>query len=202
MPNNSTSMCLRTPEKWEALLSRMRAAGVEMPEEPCYEGMKAFVESDDYTLEVDLGQNWLPRFMIEASERMLFYLSRRHWSLNVVATDAPDLICSDNPVSLTETPASPAPGMLGFASFGTMLLFPLNRRMALVGTFDGSRLPSPAEERIVALINGATGRYAERFLFSSTPGFPWLDRKQRVRAAADLVALIQKQGRPRSGPAS
>ncbi len=183
-----------TPEAWKTVSDRMRAEGIESPEVP-YEEMRQFVESGKYSIDVDLGQNWLPQMMIDASGRILFHLARRRWYITVVAPDAPDLICSDNPVSLSLTPMSASSQNVGFAVPGTLLLFPLNRRVALVGSFEGNMLPSPASEKTVALINAATGRSAERFLFSSKPDFIWHDRKKRVRHAADLLALVRDRNR-------
>ena len=179
-----------TPESWKAVDDGVRAARTEVPE-ASYEEMKQFVESGEYSIDVDLGQNWLPRLMIDASRSMQSHLSRRRWYITVVAPDAPDLICSDNPVSLTLTPMSISSQHAGFAMPGTLLLFPLSRRMALVGSFEGIMLPNPASEKTVALINGATARSAERFLFTPKSDFVWRDRKKRVRHTADLLALVR-----------
>ena len=181
---------IATPEAWKATTDRMRAKGIELPE-ISYEEMKQFVESDDYSIDVDLGQNWLAQMLIDSSRPMLSHLSRRRWYLTVVAPDAPDIICSDNPVSLSRTPMFPSGENVGFAMPGTLLLFPVNRRMVLVGSFEGIMLPNPAPEKTVALINGATGRNAERYLFSPTSDFIWRDHNNRVRHTADLLAHIR-----------
>ena len=179
-----------TPEAWKAVDDRVRAEKTGLPEVR-YEEMKQFVESDEYSIDVDLGQNWLPQVMIDASRPMLFHLSRRRWYITVVAPDAPDLICSDNPVSLSPTPISISSQNVGFAMPGSLLLLPLSRRMVLVGSFEGIMLPNPASEKTVALINGATGRSAERYLFTSKPDFVWRDRKERVRHTSDLLAWVR-----------
>ena len=166
--------------------------GLEVPEVP-YEEMKRFVESDDYTLSMDMGPNWFARMIVVVSQPMLYYLSRRNWYLTVAADNAPDLICSDNPVTLSATPMSPPPGELGFAVPGTLLLFPLNRRMALVGSFEGIMLPNPAPGKTIALVNGATGRSAERFLFSADADFIWRNRENETCHAADLIDWIKQR---------
>ena len=179
-----------TREGWETVVAGIKADGTQIPDLP-YEEMKRFVESGEYSLSVDLGQNFFVTLMIQSLQPMLYHLSRRRWYLTVVAPDAPDLICSDNPVSILATPMSPLPDQLGFAMPGTLLLFPLNRRMALVGSFEGFMLPNPAPEKTVALINGATGRNTERFLFSSTADFIWVNHDKEIRRTADLLAYLR-----------
>ena len=61
-------------------------------------GLAEFVESDAY--EVSFDRTWDVQTMIGLAIRLLLVLGRR-WSLWVAAEDAPDLFCSDGPVSLT-----------------------------------------------------------------------------------------------------
>jgi Protein of unknown function (DUF4238) len=195
---------VETREKWEAVIRKARTKRPELPDMP-YEEMKRAVESGELSIDLDMGQNWFVMMILEASGEMLVHLSRRRWYLTVVPPQGPDFICSDNPVSLSGTPMSPNPGACGFAAPGTLLLFPLNRRMAVVGSFEGLMLPNPAPEKTVALVNGATARDSGRFLFSPAEDFVWLNNKKQVRHASDLVALIQerkraaKEGRPEVG---
>ena len=180
-----------TPEAWEAVIAGMKADGAKVPHKS-YKEMKRSVEGHHYRLTVDIPQNDHIETMISLSEQLFPYLAERNWYLTVAMPDAPDLICSDNPVSLSATPRCPSPSEIGHAVRGTVLSFPLNRRMALIGTFEAIEFPSTMSERMVALANGASGRNAERFLFSSGPDFVWLDKNERIRHTADLLAKLHR----------
>lgn len=176
-----------TPEAWKAIISEMKAAGIESPDVP-FEDMKEFVESNDCVIDAKLDANWLVSIMHESSGTILLSLLQRNWYLTVASDDAPDFICSDNPVSLSRTKMCSPLGGVGLDAPGTLMLFPLNRRMVLVGSFEGIMLPSPAPEKTIALVNSATCRNAERFLFSPANDFIWLDKKREIRQAKDLLA--------------
>lgn len=184
---------LASRDSWEKLTNRMRAAGIDSPGDPGYEDMKRFVESDDCEITIDMGRNWFADLMITGSCGLLSHLSRRRWYLSTVASGSPDLICSDNPVSLSPTSKSPPGSPTGFAAPGTLLLFPLNRRVVLVGSFEGMMLPPSAPDKTVALVNAATARNAERFIFSSAPEFVYRDQANGIRSSRQLREHIQEQ---------
>ena len=83
-------------------------------------------------------------------------------------------ISSDNPIGLFEAPPTDSYLCPSFTSRNTVVTFPLNKRVALVGEFD--RQPHVADVRkpVVAIINlQAMGR-AYRFVYSPSGDFPCL----------------------------
>lgn len=181
-----------TPEAWKKVEEELKSDGNDIPDIE-YEEMKKFIESNDYTLSVDLGQNFFAWVMINQSQDMLNSLSKRHWYLSVVAQDAPDLVCSDNPVSLSRTQITPEELQLNFSTPGTMLIFPLNRRMAIIGSHEGIMLPNPAPPKIVALINSVTCRNAERFIYNSSSDFIWRNHRNEICHTSDLLTFFRNR---------
>jgi hypothetical protein len=130
------------------------------------------------------------QLMMDMVPTLIPLLSQRNWSLWELEDGAPDLICSDRPVSLSWV--IPMSGLYppGFGSRGTVVTVPLTRRIALVGTFE----PQPAHLAIgavkVACLNSATGMYANQ-LYSSEPDFVWRMKNSQIGRAADLVAALR-----------
>jgi len=181
-----------TPEAYERLVRKVRAEDKEMPIFP-YEGMKKFLQNGcDFDVNLGPNSNYHLGTMAHLSKFLVPYLAERHWSLVVATADAPDLICSDNVVSISPIAGSCSTGELGFAAKETFLFFPLNRRMAMVGSYEGFTLPNPMKASTVALVNSSTARHADRFLFSPSPDFVWRDANNEIRDAAYLLANLPR----------
>lgn len=100
--------------------------------------MKTFIEDDQYTIEVSTNESLL--LELGAFENTLGLLGSRYWSLVTAATDAPDFVTCDHPV----TPAFKDPkrgGTIGYGLPQTEVSFPLNTRQALLGVLEDPRQP-------------------------------------------------------------
>ena len=91
------------------------------------------MKSEEYTVSLDT--TTLVTLMLKSADPVAFLLSKRHWHLLVSGGDGTEFITSDQPVSLVAKkhfgPFGPAHGMPE-----TWCLFPLDRRHALLGTFE------------------------------------------------------------------
>ena len=119
------------------------------------------IENDHFTYNLD--QNWHIQTMIEAVGALLPALGKRNWGVWTVADDAPDLVCSDRPVTLT--PTEPFPPLLppAFGTLKTLLTLPLTRRVLLVSQFEP--LPNDSyimDEEDVALMNTYRTMYSNQ----------------------------------------
>jgi hypothetical protein len=147
-----------------------------------------FIERDAY--EVNFDQTWEVQTMIGLSIRLLLVLGMRRWSLWVVAEDAPDLICSDSPVSLTWLTPSVEPYSPGFGKANTLVTMPLSRRLALASSFEPLMERRIIERREVAEINSRTAMLATQ-LFSADPDFVWRMGDNRLGNASELIAALE-----------
>jgi hypothetical protein len=152
---------------YEHVVEEMRQAGHEPPQGVSWEQMREFVlDESRYTVEVDpettLGM------LMHLCDSILPLLAERKWSLLVAASDAPDLVCTDQPVALVPTTPD-APRFLGFGLSCTEVSLPLTRRAALVGSFDAEPRVIEADKILAGLFNRQMIDLAERFVFSPAP---------------------------------
>ncbi len=186
----------KSMEALKATLSPAKRAEVErfLEDDPDLSKMAEFAGSDRYVVSYD--QTWDVQTMLRMGITLMLWLSLRNWSLWVAEAKAPDLVCSDSPVSLTWAPPLEGPWPPGFGLKNTIVSLPLNGSIALVGKFE----PSPAKRSIgkdeVAAINSATCMYAQQ-VFSPKPDFVWKMSDGRIGGKDDLLAALQSnEGEP------
>jgi hypothetical protein len=149
----------------------------------------AFGQSGQFTVSFD--QTWHVLEMIRLSLPVMFALGQRKWSIWEVRDDAPDLFCSDRPVSLTPFNETKAWQPLGFGTPNTVLTVPLNRRLALVSLLE-VELPKVQMDRPgVARINSLTGGRANQ-LYSADADFVWLMKNGGIGNVTDLLDALSK----------
>ena len=166
------------PERYESYRQQQKAAGKELPD---YETMKRFVESENY--DIKYGHGHQLRYELESIDNVVLpLLTQRQWSLFVAEEGASDFVCSDYPVALISTgdpPENPYHpyniGGPGLAQKNTELTVPLNRRMALIATFENESCIATADEKIVAEINARTIHFATRQIYCSNLDFKFWD---------------------------
>ena len=181
-------------ESREAYESRVSELGMENPIE--YEIMKAFVDSENYTINIeDPDGYYLARVFDGLDREVLPFFGVMQWSLLVAENDASDFICSDRPASLfrlvdmipgTQSPYTttsagviipnkvPQRGVPWLVNFE--LIVPLNPRMAIYATTPDN--PSPIEygdRMTVACINKRIMDAAARQIYCSNLDFKFLD---------------------------
>jgi hypothetical protein len=148
--------------------------------------LQAFVESDDYT--VNLDQNWHIQLMRDSVGVLLPALAKRHWAVWTVADGAPDLVCSDRPVTLWQLDPHPLIPP-GFGTPNTVLTIPLSRRVLLVSRFE-DLLPTSFELDAVnvALMNTFRATWASQ-IYSEDADWAWTVNGELLSAQAYLDGL-------------
>lgn len=122
-------------------------------------------------------------------------LLKRHWTIVVARKDAGDLICSDRPVGLTWTTQALGQSFYspGFGLRNTIVTVPLNRRLALWGTWDRRRGTVALDSDGVAIINSRTAMYSERYLYSARQNFRYVDPQNKVTEIESLLKRIRSE---------
>ena len=191
-------------ESREAYESRVSELGMENPIE--YEIMKAFVDSENYTINIEDPDGYYLARVFDALDReVLPFFGIMQWSLLIAENEASDFICSDRPVSLfrnVDLIPCPQPayaitpsGLIlpnetasaGFAVENLELTMPVNPRMAIYATTPGN--PSPIEygdQMAVACINKRIIDAAARQIYCSNLDFKFLDG-ETMKSGMDLV---------------
>jgi hypothetical protein len=170
---------LRTPESWKSELEAARGAGIDIGEKDAsFERMTEALAKGEFKFGID--QNYQIKTMLELMGKLGPCLAPRKWC--VAVSDSGSLICSDKPVTARFTRPKGALDSPGFMREDTEITFPLSKHVLLVGSWEPhSSQVVPLTRRAVAFFNGVTARYCQRFLFSSTKDFCWLDKEGKVR---------------------
>jgi hypothetical protein len=157
-------------EMFDRMMEKLKAEGKDVSG-VTYESMRAFVRSDDCV--VTMGQNFRMSSLLEMLKTVGPLLAARKWTVVAAADGVPDFICSDRPVTLSWNRAELlhpfySPG-LGLKD--TTVMFPVSRRLALMGLFDVSSPLRELDARGVGLINMFTAMNAKRFVYSGADDF-------------------------------
>ncbi|MCO8122597.1 DUF4238 domain-containing protein [Stieleria sp. TO1_6] len=155
-----------TPEGRSSLRKTLGRSGENMSDAE-FDDFVRYAKGGEY--DITLEQTFYVKQIFEIGIPLTELLKQRSWRLWSVARDAPDLICSDNPVvpSWIVPPAS----MLIPPAFGmrnTIVSVPLHRRLALVGAFDEGLPEKVLDSEGVAAFNSVTSHHANQ-IFSSEP---------------------------------
>ena len=191
-------------ESRETYESRLAELGIESPIE--YKIMKAFVESENYTIGIeDPDGHYLARVFLGLYDVVLPFFTNMLWSLVIAENDTSDFICSDRPVFLlqivdpvpfpqppyTTTPAglilpNKIPQKTG-AVVHFELTMPLNPRMAIYATTPDNLFPIEyGDKKTIACINGRTIDTAARQIYCPNLDFKFLEG-ETIKSGRDLV---------------
>jgi hypothetical protein len=131
-----------------------------------FEAMRKFIEDDQYSVEVSTGESL--SLELGVFENTLDLLGSRYWSLVTAATDAPDFVTCDHPVTVVFKDREMR-GPAGYGSPRTEVSFPLSTRQALLGVLENPLQPLfKASAEQVAAINSRTVYHADRQVYSRT----------------------------------
>lgn len=170
-----------TRERWDNAMRQLRESGEDIPEGITYEEMKEFVEEDKYRVTTSNEFNIFLEFSVIPT--ILPLLFKRNWSLHIAKEDAGEFVASDRPVSIVRNKQLPnelfGPG---FGSIQTELAFPLNRNLAVMGTFERCKKRKKAKRQDIANINERTIRLAERHIYYSGVDFYYTHLNNMYRA--------------------
>lgn len=187
-----------TPKAWAAHVERMKEAGDPVQGVP-YEKIREFVLSEDYTATFD--QNTRLGLILRPLPQLAAALDERHWIVLASEEGAPVFICSDRPLTVcwNDQPkgAWPLPG-LGLR--GTTVMFPLDRRHALVGMYETPFPATKAGPFLVGVVNMWTAFYSTKYIYSADADFHVTLPDRRPGNRDDLLRHFAT-ARNRSNPA-
>lgn len=186
-------LALATPERWESQASKARAAGhIPHDSDVTYEQIKAFHKRGEYKVNVSTAHHIGLEFHV--FEPVLRTLANRKWTLYVAAADSGGFITTDNPVCLMNTDGSPSTlsQPIGHGLMGTMVLLPITRSLAAIGTFEGGAGRYTVGRDFVANFNARVLAHADKYLFSADDRFFFSQGSGKpLRRGSDLPGLVQ-----------
>ncbi|OWK35218.1 DUF4238 domain-containing protein [Fimbriiglobus ruber] len=185
-----------TPEGWAQFRQTMETLGHVVPDSE-FENFKRLALSEEYT--VDLDQTTHVQIMVKQMiDELLPVLNERYWTLGVLAPDAPDLLCSDAPVSVWPTKDTDPTKRLTVATPGTVLTFPLTRRLIAIARYERQPPILGVKPEGAALFNRWTC-FGARQVISATPNFTFLNTNGVMADKAKLLSMVGAAKRGASG---
>jgi len=157
-------------EAFDRFMEKAKAEGKDVSG-VTFESARDFVRSDDCV--VSMGQNFRISSLLTMLKPAEPLLAARKWTVVAAAGGAPDFICSDRPVTLCWNKAELLHPMFGpgLGLKETTVMFPVSRRLAVLGLFEGNGPLRELDAREVGLINMFTAMYAKRFIYSGADDF-------------------------------
>jgi hypothetical protein len=178
-----------TKERWEGQMKRMGQAGyLKDVKQISYEQMRDFVKKKEYSVQLNTGFHI--KSELTGVDAILPTLFDRKWVVLTPPKESSGFITSDHPVCLMfSDPArrgkfyGPGHGLAG-----TEIIFPVGRRLALVGAFELQEGEIELDENGVAGVNGAIVAYAERQVYAYDGEYTYSRQNNEVpRRGAELV---------------
>jgi hypothetical protein len=175
-----------SPEGWSRFKETLAGLGHVVPDDQ-YEGFKQLADGEEY--DVDLDQTSHVQMMVkQMMDALLPALAQRSWSLGVADDHAPDLVCSDAPVSVWPTKDADLTQPITLLTPKTVLSFPLTRRLVAIARYERRGPVLRVIPRGVAMFNTWT-LSAARQVISPAPDFEYLGPGGIVCGKEDLRKL-------------
>jgi hypothetical protein len=125
--------------------------------------------------------------MVMYQDTLLGLLAQRSWSAFISPHEDNCFICSDNPVGL-ESPVVETGATPSFADRESVVTFPLNRRIALMGRYDEEPFVADVGRQTVARVNMQALREATRCLYAPKDTAPGMQEDGSVGYLRDTLA--------------
>jgi hypothetical protein len=193
------SLMVESKDRWERLKERAKEAGFINKDVP-YETARDFaLDESQYTIKLDRGSLIATAF--SALDNLIPLLLRRRWWIAIAEEGAGDFVCSDNPVARHWTVDSHPPRVPGFGEAPTSIVFPLDRRMVLVGDWTGDEMTVEVGRETVAYFNSIIISAADRFIIHPDRSFWWYMwwhlEEGRFAHSDELLAWFKAHPKPR-----
>ena len=147
--------------------------------------------SEQGAFEYDFDRITHLKALFDQLDLALGILSTRKWTARIVADDAPDLVCSDTPVGMI--PLDKEVPLLRLDP-NVLVVMPLNRRVAAVGSMNGVKHPDALGVMQVARINATIIRGVTQ-AYCSEPAFTVLNGQQVQRVELPDCSNCQPETR-------
>lgn len=183
-------LSLTTKERWESQINQMRADGYDIDDDISYEDMKEFSERKNY--KIKLNKEFHIAMEMEQVDPILQCLHGRKWLLIHSTNESGPFITTDYPVNLTWIEPEKTPPFYrkspGFGLKGTQVYFPLSRKLALLGEFEGREGLIPATRNLVALLNSKKLMYVFKQCYTPKIGFYFLGRNGAILDGSKILS--------------
>ncbi|GAG76260.1 unnamed protein product [marine sediment metagenome] len=173
----------------------MKQNGYEIDDKVTYEQMKNFVERDDYRIKID--KMWHIGNILDIVDILIPLLMARNWSLLIIKPKDQFFICSDSPESLIWTKPVPAFWSPGFGMPDTELVMPLNKKQALIASFEEESKTYHAPLKVITKVNDRTRMSSHRFIYSPEEDFVWTKKDGKIGNIDDLILEIKSKRQER-----
>jgi hypothetical protein len=137
----------------------------ELAKKLSYEDAKKFVTEENYTIEFPHGSDAPAEF--HGQDTVLQQLGMRKWMFISAPADSPGFVTCDYPVCLSFEDPSIRRRAVGHAMPGTNLVFPVCRRLVVIGSFEGEGGRKVGDESFVERINAHIASFAVRHVLGS-----------------------------------
>jgi len=166
-------MATATPERWESQVQRAAADGFVNPATADYARMRAFVEADEYR--IDLVNERHLELELKSWQTLTDLLSHRKWMLFRTPPGLAGFVSSDHPICIMwSDPARRGVGHPpGYGLMKTQVLFPISRELAMIGAFEIDDMECDADELTIAQINASTILYSTRQIYARSDEFSY-----------------------------
>ena len=187
-------------------MKRMHEAGyMKDVQQLSYEQMRDFVKKKEYTIELNTGFHIATE--LKGVDAILPTLFNRKWVALTPPRDSSGFVTSDHPVCLMFTDPARRGKFYGpgHGLAGTEIIFPVGRRLALVGAFELQEGELELNENGVAGVNGAIVAYADRHVYAYDGDYTYARQNNETpRRGAELVndILFREKKEKRSNPAA
>jgi hypothetical protein len=197
--NMVMDLATSTKERWESQMKGARDAGyLKNTKSLSYEQMRDFVTKRDYRIELNTGFHIASE--LQGFDAILPTLFNRKWVSLTPPKDSSGFITSDHPVCLMFSD----PNMRGqfrgpgHGLTGTEIIFPIGRRLAVVGAFELEEGDIELTDDNVAGVNGALVAYADRQVYANDVDFTYSRQyNEKPRRGAELVNDLQFRRAPK-----
>jgi hypothetical protein len=168
--NRVLSLATATPERWK---SEMRRVGIGPEAGENYEAVRRLVEAGEY--KVSMPTNVHLALELQSIEAVLPFLFRRKWVLLRAPPGQTGFITSDDPVCLMWSDPARRQNFKGpgHGVPGTLLIFSICNKLALMGTFEGTEGAKDATSTEIARVNAAIANHAERQIYARDASFTY-----------------------------
>jgi hypothetical protein len=184
---------LASPEAWAAHVQQVRKHGIHLSVDD-YEALKRYDAEHDIEVIPTREANIRTELMVV--EELVPWLWERSWLICEATEETGPFITGDHPVSLNWSGRTEVPLLFqdspGFGQRETRITFPLSKRLALIGEFDGREGWATAPIPLVAAVNGFTFRNAHHQLYAPSLAFS-VQIENEVHDGAHLVHWIEQR---------
>jgi hypothetical protein len=184
-------MLVSSEEFWDKHIQTIQDDGYKLEHSVQYKDMKNFVRDNKY--KIDLPNEHHITNEIEMINLILPLLFYRKWKVICTNDDVGTFITSDNPVVLTWTNPEDYKHFNGGPGYGlneTIIYFPVNKYITIVGRFDGDEGIYFANENTVASYNAIQIMFKYKQIYTPKDDFKFVNASGKILTGDQLFDYL------------